>query len=157
MCKATQCFDRPSLSQNKRCPAKRSAPTCTPSTTLPMLRPSPPKKRCQIVSQKQTCIGLSQHLVSCSRPYAILKTRLSTRASQPTPLKTTKLSHPSHNVWRWMPTMYIKRVNPVCLTLVPCDLPPSIRQRNRDCFQRHLSGSCPLKGLFGRDLQLLPP
>ena len=53
--------------------------------------------------------------------------RLSRGAVLHTMSKRAKFSHPTHNIWRWLPTMYIPSVNPVCLTLVPSDLSLSIR------------------------------
>ena len=56
ICNAIHCFDSSSLSQHKRCPAKRSLPRFKLSTTLPSLQPSPIHKNMPLASHKRTCI-----------------------------------------------------------------------------------------------------
>ena len=52
----------------------------------------------------------------CTRPLCILEQAPQHRRKQA--LETTKLSHPSHDVWRWRTTMYVKSVNLVFLVLM---------------------------------------
>ena len=89
-----------------------------------------------------------------ARPLCSLKQGPQHRRKQA--LEITKLSHPSHDVWRWRTTMYVKSVNLVFLVLMPIDLLLSLRQCNVGCFHSLLSLSCLLNGLFGRTLQRLP-
>ena len=126
ICNAIHCFDSSSLSQHKRCPAKRSLPRFKLSTTLPSLQPSPIHKNMPLASHKRTCMEFYSIDVLLSA-LCNSKMRLSRGAVLHTMSKRAKFSYPTHNIWRWLPTMYIPSVNPVCFTLVPSDLSLSIR------------------------------